>query len=91
MILRKATISALTIFLSMAFSYAQDASEDIGQEQIGKIQATVYYGKNEALGDLGKDAKPIPPQELERLQSIEQMQYKNCLTLGDEIRCVLRS
>ena len=91
MILRKAIISALTIFLSMASGHAQDASEDIGQEQIGKIQATVYYGRDEELGDLGKDAKPISPQELERLQSIEKMQFKNYLKLGEETRSVLRS
>lgn len=91
MISCKAIIPILIILLSMVPGHAQDATKDVGQDQIGKIKATIYYGKDDELGDLGEDTVPVPQLEIQKLQSIEKMRFKNYLKLGQETRSVLRS
>ncbi len=87
----RAILSLLILFLSCGALYAQDASKDVGKDQIGKVKTTVYFGTNGSTEDVGKNAIAVLGAELKRLQGIKKMRFKNYRKLGDDTRSVLRS
>jgi len=70
---------------------AQETASDAGKEKIGKIRATVYYGTDGAVKELGKNATAVPEALSKKLTGIEKMRFKNYRKLGSDSQPVLRS
>ncbi|BDS07514.1 hypothetical protein NT6N_25540 [Oceaniferula spumae] len=81
----------LLLVMSPAVLSAQETKKDSGKEKIGQIRATIYYGTNDAVPELGNNAKPLPDSQVKRLQAIETTKFKNYRMLGQDAQSVLRS
>ncbi|MBK1831137.1 hypothetical protein JIN77_10395 [Verrucomicrobiaceae bacterium R5-34] len=77
--------------LGSGMAAAKDSKNDAGKEKIGKIQATVYYGTNGSVENLGRNATPVPKAISDKLGKIEKFQFSHYRQLGSDSQPVLRS
>lgn len=79
----------LSIFVSSSFLI--EAAEDRGQESVGKLKVSLYYGTNDTGTKTTGRATALDPAIASKLKKLKGLEFSRYLFLGEDVQPILRS